>query len=671
MKKLTTYILCLLAGGSTMLTSCELEADSISSMTEEVVFNTEALADAAVMAVCESFGQQNSYRGRYITYYGMNTDAEVWRAYGDFDNPANDRDASLSVYAAQPDNSYMNTTNNVWNYMYEAIERINKALVSMETYSDLNNTNMRQLYGELLTLRAYIYFDLVKTWGDVPYRFEPNTSENVYLPRTDRAVILQKLVDDLGIAKDYVGWPNENTYTKSVERVSKTFTKGLRARIALFLAGQSYYPNEGVLYNLQDEAARREMYQIAYDECSEIITQQANTLATDFKAYWKTVAQEQLTAGGESIYEMPFADGRGRVAYSWGTRHTTDSKNPATQGYDQWTQLMAGGRGAPSQTLWYDYDPEDSRREVTCVPYIWRIDGTCEEVSTSGERQAYNYAYKLISGGGGGGWTFGKYRMEWMKRKITSTNDDGINWVIMRYSDIYLMAAEAANELGDINGAKTYLEPVLSRALPATKVSEILAAASNHDSFFRTIVEQRKLEFAGEQLRKTDLIRWGLLKTKLDETSDKMAALANRQSITTAYGTYDYSQYARKLYYEVGLGANLKETDIVKADEYEIYGLDPASSYGLADGTAVDEYGKENYSESSTWFAYRTVGEGSEEEDESTNTEQAVADHNNSVNNYINNLYVYDPEANMFWPIWNVFINGSNGQLTNDGYLNH
>lgn len=671
MKKLTTYILCLLAGGSTMLTSCELEADSISSMTEEVVFNTEALADAAVMAVCESFGQQNSYRGRYITYYGMNTDAEVWRAYGDFDNPANDRDASLSVYAAQPDNSYMNTTNNVWNYMYEAIERINKALVSMETYSDLNNTNMRQLYGELLTLRAYIYFDLVKTWGDVPYRFEPNTSENVYLPRTDRAVILQKLVDDLGIAKDYVGWPNENTYTKSVERVSKTFTKGLRARIALFLAGQSYYPNEGVRYNLQDEAARREMYQIAYDECSEIITQQANTLATDFKAYWKTVAQEQLTAGGESIYEMPFADGRGRVAYSWGTRHTTDSKNPATQGYDQWTQLMAGGRGAPSQTLWYDYDPEDSRREVTCVPYIWRIDGTCEEVSTSGERQAYNYAYKLISGGGGGGWTFGKYRMEWMKRKITSTNDDGINWVIMRYSDIYLMAAEAANELGDINGAKTYLKPVLSRALPATKVSEILAAASNHDSFFRTIVEQRKLEFAGEQLRKTDLIRWGLLKTKLDETSDKMAALANRQSITTAYGTYDYSQYARKLYYEVGLGANLKETDIVKADEYEIYGLDPASSYGLADGTAVDEYGKENYSESSTWFAYRTVGEGSEEEDESTNTEQAVADHNNSVNNYINNLYVYDPEANMFWPIWNVFINGSNGQLTNDGYLNH
>ena len=90
MKKLTTYILCLLAGGSVTLTSCDLEAESVSSMDEQVVFNTEALADAAVMAIHQSFGQTNSYRGRYITYYGMNTDAEVWRAYGDLDNPENE-----------------------------------------------------------------------------------------------------------------------------------------------------------------------------------------------------------------------------------------------------------------------------------------------------------------------------------------------------------------------------------------------------------------------------------------------------------------------------------------------------------------------------------------------------------------------------------------------------
>lgn len=665
MKKITSYILGLFAG-SLLTTSCDLEAPAKSSMTEDVIFSTEALADAAVMAIHQSFGQTNSYRGRYITYYGMNTDAEVWRAYGDYDNPANDRDASLSVYAAQPDNSYMNTTNNVWNYLYEAIERANKAIESMEIHSDLeNNVNMRQLYGELLTLRGYMYFDLVKTWGDVPYRFEPNTSDNIYLPRTDRTVVLQKVIDDLLVAEDYVGWPNENSYTTSVERVSKTFTKGLRARIALFMAGQSYYPNEGVRYNLTDESARREMYQIAYDECVSIINQGSNTLAPTFETIWRNLCQEDVSAGNESIYEMPFASGRGRVAYSWGTRHSNDSKNPPTALYDQWTQLMAGGRGAPSQTLWYDYDAEDARRNVTVVPYIWQNNNT-GATGTNSAGTAFTYANKVVSGGSGGGWTFGKLRFEWMSRLVTSTNDDGINWLIMRYADIYMMAAEAANELGNISAAQQYLRPVLSRVLPSAKVDAILNAATNHDSFFRTIVEQRKLEFAGEQLRKTDLIRWGLLRTKLDETSDKMQALADRSSITTDYGTFDYSQYARKIYYEEGLGA-----DPMDADSYEIYGLEAASVYGLANGTAVDDYGDENYTESTTWFAWRDTSGGSEDDDESSDTATNVANHNNSMTNYIHNLYVNDPEANMFWPIWQVFINGSNGQLTNDGYLNH
>lgn len=665
MKKIASYILCLFAG-SLLTTSCDLDAPAKSSMTEDVIFSTEALADAAVMAIHESFGQTNSYRGRYITYYGMNTDAEVWRAYGDPETPANDRDASLSVYAAQPDNSYMNTSNNVWNYLYEAIERANKAIESMETHADLeSNTNMRQLYGELLTLRGYIYFDLVKTWGDVPYRFEPNTSETIYLPRTDRTIVLQKVLDDLLIAEDYVGWPNENTYTTSVERVSKTFTKGLRARIALFMAGQSYYPNEGVRYNLTDASARQEMYQIAYDECTSIIAQGCNTLASSFESIWRNLCQEDLTAGNESIYEMPFSSGRGRVVYSWGTRHTNDSKNAPSALYDQWTQLMAGGRGAPSQTLWYDYDSEDARRNITVIPYIWQNNAT-GTTGTNSAGTAFTYANKAVSGGSGGGWSFGKLRFEWMTRLVTSTNDDGINWLIMRYADIYMMAAEAANELGNTSTARQYLEPVLSRSLPGSKVSAILSAANDHDSFFRTIVEQRKLEFAGEQLRKTDLIRWGLLKEKLDETSDKMQALADRTSISTNYGTYDYSQYAKKLYYEEGLGA--LPTD---ADSYEIYGLEPASYYGLANGDAVDEQGKAEYTKSTTWFSYRTVSGGGEDEDTSTDTATAVATHNNSVNRYINNLYVNDPEANMFWPIWQVFINGSNGQLTNDGYLNH
>lgn len=73
---------------------------------------------------------------------------------------------------------------------------------------------------------------------------------------------MRRLLNDLLIAQDYVGWPNENSFTKSTERVSQTFTKGLRARIALFAAGYSQHP-DGIRYNTEDATERQELYTIA------------------------------------------------------------------------------------------------------------------------------------------------------------------------------------------------------------------------------------------------------------------------------------------------------------------------------------------------------------------------------------------------------------------------
>ena len=50
-------------------------------------------------------------------------------------------------------------------------------------------------------------------------------------------------------------------------------------------------------------------------------------------------------------------------------------------------------------------------------------------------------------------------------------------------------------------------------------------ATASKDVFFKAIVEQRAFEFAGESLRKADLIRWNLLKVKMDEAKAKMTDL--------------------------------------------------------------------------------------------------------------------------------------------------
>ncbi len=608
------YLLGVLAIGG-MLTSCSdpLNAPNKSAMSEDVIFSTEVLADAAVMGLHQSFGETNSYRGRYITYFGTNNDAEIFNNYGDPKvDQANDKEASLACYSAHVDNTYMNTDNNAWAKLYEAIERANKAIESMEIYGgidDVANTNMRQLYGELLTLRGMIYFDMVKAWGDVPYRFEPVTGETIYIPKSDRTIVLKKVLEDLLKAEDYLGWPNENKYTESVERVSKSFAKGLRARIALFLAGYSQWPtaegdhvNSELRYNLSDASERQEMYTIARDECVSVINAGVNTLPAKFETNFRALCEEDVTAGNESIFEIPFSDGRGRVCWTYGIRSKANN----------WTKQNAGGKVGPTPTLWYDFDKDDARRNITCIPYQWD-DKTA----------------KIVSGMSGGGWSFGKLRYEWMKRVVTSTNDDGLNWQVMRYADIYMMAAEAENQLNGPSNAAQYIRPVMTRAYGSTKANSLISAASTQSAFQLLIEDERKFEFAGEALRKVDLMRWGKLSSKLAETKQKMIDLANR--------TGDYADYPKKFYYNDGLDAE-------STDGYTIYGLEK--------GQTDDEGKAANYANNTE--AFHLKGDATSENDQ-------------KVNSYINNLYLNDPNSRMFWPIWRTFCQGT--LLVNDyGY---
>ena len=104
----------------------------------------------------------------------------------------------------------------------------------------------------------------------------------------------------------------------------------------------------------------------------------------------------------------------------------------------------------------------------------------------------------------------------------------GINWIAMRYSDILLMYAEIMNELysadaanpfgGTAMTARTALAEVHSRAFDnKANAQAYVAAISSGEDFFNAIVNERAWEFAGECVRKYDLIRWGLLSDKIEQ----------------------------------------------------------------------------------------------------------------------------------------------------------
>ena len=604
MKKYINYTLLSAFIAGMTLTSCDIDAPTQSSLDESTTFSTYSLAEAEIMSVNVSFGETNSYRGRFLPYYGLNSDVEVGSGtYPSKTNATNEKQA-LWNYDTPANNPQMNTDNNAYAKFYEGIERANLAIVGIRKYGNIEkNPDMAQLLGEALTLRAVIYTDLTKAWGDVPARFTPNNNDNIYLPRTNRDSIYKVLLNDLKEAESYCYWPNQSSITKTTERVSKSFVKALRARIALYAGGYGLR-GDGFRLSKDPELAPEKMYEIARQECEDIINAKKNELGS-FKENFTKLCQDNVTAGGESLWEIPFSSGRGRVLYTLGVKHNTK---------DQYTGQAQGGVNGPTPTLYYDYDTEDVRRDITCVPYEWS-----KELDSKGNAAVQLRAINK--------WCFGKLRYEWMSRIVTSTNDDGVNWQYMRLADVYLMAAETENALGNTAKAWTYMEPILTRALPAAKVAALKTKyTASKEAFFEGIVEQRALEFAGESLRKADLIRWGIIDSKMAEEVGKLNALANR--------TGRYAGLPDKVYINT-------TTD---AKNIKIYGLNK----GEDDNTKIQELKNAGWT-SKNWFTDNKTGLNVLTED------------------YIQGLYVVKPSTHCLWPIWETFINKSNGVLNNNG----
>jgi len=595
MKRILFIVTIIVAG---VLVSCQdfLEAPTKSSLDEMVIFSTPDLAKGAVDGIKVPFAETNSYRGRFLPWYGMNTDIEWYNLSERYP----DGQADLAVYGAQPNNPQMNTANNAWAQMYSGIERANICIRGLRAYGNPQpGTELGHLLGEALTLRAVYYSDLLKAWGDVPARFEPITTETLYLPKSSRDVIYKQLIADLEEAATLVPWPNQTSWTTTTERINKAFVKGLRARLILNATGYSQYP-DGVRLSSDPDLTKEKLYPVALQDLNDIINSGTARLEPNFETVFKKNCQDIITAGGESLWEIPFSDGRGRMLFTFAVRHNTNNQYHANGN-------NRGGVAGPLPYLFYDYDVKDTRRNVTCVPYRYG-----NAVNGFARQELVNLST----------WYFGKFRYEWMTRYVTSTNDDGVNKLYMRYAEVLLMAAEIANHLNGPAAAAPYLRMIRQRAFPASewpvKVEAYINSLNTRDAMFNAIVEEHKLEFSGEMIRKEALIRWNLLKTKLDEAKAKMYALRSR--------TGDYADVPETVYYRYAAD---NETLIF---------------YGFNRG---------------------------ETENKSAEFESSVSyvAPNRLTDAKIESLYARDPNRYQYWPIWQVFIDASNGQLVNDyGY---
>lgn len=470
--------------------------------TEFVTSDAFSSTDSAFKVVLAAYNQlagDPGYGIRLSIYYPQGTDESM--------NPSENNDGgrrSMSRYEMDAGNTELSRP---YRQLYRGIEIANHCIDNIPSMAAFKGDQgadkqkeARRMYGEVLTLRAQFYLSLITIWGDVPAPMVPAAKNPEEFPqKQDRDAVYEQLLNDLLIAKENLPWRDE---VAPDERITKAAAMALRAKIALFRAGWSLRRNP---VQMGRGSNPETYYTIARDECKEIIESGKHSLVPDFKSVFKDYmcsVNTPVDPAGEIIFQIAMAGGSG----------TADGKS----GYANGPRVNGKGNNFVIilPTAFYQFDSVDTRRDVSVAPYDVNLDGTKKGLRIFEMRD-------------------GKFRREWITPAI-DPNDNGqyfgVNWPLIRYSDVLLMFAEAENELnGPGAAAIAAFEAVRKRGFRGNE-DKIGTTPATKEGFFTAIVKERMLEFMGEGIRKYDLIRWNMLGTKIQETKENLRKMAYKES---------------------------------------------------------------------------------------------------------------------------------------------
>ena len=365
-----------------------------------------------------------------------------------------------------------------WAVYYKAIYRANMLLSHLDNVDWKGNTALRKVYeSETRFIRAFLYFDMVRFWGNIPLITKP-TAENV--PQASPDSVYRLIAEDLKFAA--ANLPSTNYGAQAVSthgRVTKWAAESLIGRVFLYYTG--YYNKTDLVGSVNKAQA------LAYLE--DVISNGGFGLVSNFANLWPAASLNNYA--GEDNNETVFA-----IKYTY-----TSDWNGNVDG-NHW-MVMAGirvqsiypygmGWGActVNPKLWNVYDANDTRRNATIISIA---DENLDFQNKKDQREYTGYYLKKYTPLADATGKSLAEKMGGVSFMISQFQD----FVAIRYSDVLLMAAE----LGSSNAQK-YFDDVRKRAFGANFVQVPVTQAN--------IMKERRFEFAGEGIRYWDLLRQGI-----------------------------------------------------------------------------------------------------------------------------------------------------------------
>jgi len=394
--------------------------------------------------------------------------------------------ADGQTLAAYSFNAGSETVTDIYKGCYRGIERANYTIANLNTLKDSTTAKVLRIKGEAKFLRSLYYFDLVANYGAVPLRTKVNGSANDLTPmdRTPAnqvwAFIEKDLTDAEGLLPDsYDG--------ADLGRATKWSAKALLGKAYLY---QKKYP----------QAAAKFKEIIDYSV--------ANPTKLGLMKNYRDNFVEVSDADGsyvefnkESLFEISFAGADRTGGFNtWGQ----DGSNAPGEGTFRAIEygFTIFGNTSPSLDIVNAYPDTDPRKRMNMFgPGSTYYPG---KVATPYSRSDWQHKkYSNLGSANGTG------------DDVQNYQGSSINMRVIRYADVLLMYAEALNAPASGNGTAFDPAAVLAIDQVRARVSLPGCGASDPSSLFSAIVNERRYELWCEQVRRKDLVRWGIAKTVL------------------------------------------------------------------------------------------------------------------------------------------------------------
>ena len=346
------------------------------------------------------------------------------------------------------DKFYHRTTNPYlaarWTDGYRGIYRCN-AIIDRSGGVTMDETQKKRIVGEAKFLRALMYFNLVRVFGDVPLVVKEITDpqDGYEYGRAPVADVYAQIIKDLTDAEGAL----DVSYTgTNVGRATRGAAKSLLGKVYL----------------------TQKKYAEAATKLKEVIDAGTYDLLPTYAAVFVASGKNHK----ESIFDVQYK--KGSIGEGSGFANTYAPENSG----NAVIQFGGSGNNQPTADMVAAYEAGDLRKDVSLATSY---------INAGGVKIDYNFIRKY-------------------RDAPVVSGDSEDNWPVLRYADVLLMYAEALNETGKTAEALPFLNRIRTRAGLAAKTS---AEAGTQAAMRLALEQERRVELAFEGHRWFDLVRTG------------------------------------------------------------------------------------------------------------------------------------------------------------------